>query len=733
MKFLVSWLADYVRLGDGLSYSLDDRGRHVLPSLTEAERQNAFQLGERLTAVGLAVEDYPIAMLGTDQEPLLDVDVTSNRPDAMCYVGLARELAVALDTPLRKPESTAYATEVTDGGSGSVLLEDPEGCPRYVARRIRGVKVGPSPAWLVRRLEAIGARSINNVVDATNFVLWETGQPLHAFDFATIQPAGHGEIRVRRARGGERLVTLDGKERALDAEVLVIADRARPIALAGVMGGLATEVTARTTDVLLESAHFDRRRVRIGAKRLALHTDASHRFERGVDFELCDEASRRCAALIVELAGGEIVESAIDAVASRPARVEWTLDAPKLERFAGVELADGEIERILSGLGFEPERTGPRSWHGTVPSWRAVDFEPRRTGASAGRAYPQDVYEEVLRHVGYARIPATLPTIGGIDAGLNPEHERAARARDRFAAMGFAESIHYAFQPLEWDGRWPALERKGEPLLLANPLSERYAALRRSLVPNLVAAAESNANRGASGVRLFEVGHLFPGGEAPEIEALAWVAGGDEGGKWDGISAADLFAAKGAGEALLDELGECVPEASPAEFPGIAAGTGGAWRDASGELVGWFGRVESAEVPFPLFAGEISLDRLPAKRARRAVVSPPRLPGISADLTLTHALTLPWSELERAIRAAAGECGAVELLAGFRLKERYQGAGVPEGAIATTITFDYHGGDRSLTQEEVNARHAALQAELERRYGVARAAAGSTSPEEERR
>jgi phenylalanyl-tRNA synthetase beta chain len=718
MRFSLSWLADYVRLGDGLAYEPDANGRHALGGLTEAERQNALRLGEKLTALGLAVEDYPIATFGTEQEATLDVDVTSNRPDAMCHFGLARELAVALAVPLRRPEIPLFAARGSDGASGAVVLEDGEGCPRYVARIVRGVKVGVSPAWLRRRLEAIGLRSINNVVDATNFVLWELGQPLHAFDLATIPG---GEIRVRRAKAGERLTTLDGKERVLDAEILVIADRARAIALAGIMGGRDTEVTAATTDVLLESALFERRRVRSGSKQLALHTDASHRFERGVDFDGCDEASRRCAALIVEVAGGTVEEPALDAVARGPAQVGWSLDAARLERFAGCAVADGEIERILGGLGFDPAPAGDRLWRGAVPGWRAHDFEPRRTGRDAGiEAYPQDLYEEVLRHVGFDSIPATLPSVGGIDAGTNPEHERAAAARDRLCACGFAEAIHYAFQPLDWDERYPALERQGAPLALANPLSERYAVLRRSLVPNLVAAAETNAHRGAAGVRLFEVGHLFPGArradlEPAEIEAIAWVGGGEPGTKWDAQPAFDLFALKGVADALFEELGAAAPRAEPSPLPGVVEGTGALWRDGAGALVGWFGRIDSAELPFPLFAAEVALDRLPLAQGHRPVVAPPRLPGISADLTLTHPLSLSWAEL-----AAAIDATAVDLLVGYRLKERYQGAGLPAGAVATTITFDYHGGERSLTQEEVNARHAALADGLERRFGVAR-------------
>ena len=260
MKFSYSWLASYVDLPALLSVKGE----------AEATSATAVELATELTSVGLSVEGIEILGAGTDAiDAILDVDVTGNRPDCMNHLGLAREIAVKRGTKLRPPVFSFTESLSPNGPRSSVQIDDPEGCPRFVARVIRGVKIGPSPAWLVRRLEAIGSRSINNVVDATNFCLWESGQPLHAYDLATVPG---GELHVRRARAGEKLVTLDGKERELDPEVLVIADRARAIGLAGIMGGLDTEVTGGTTDVLLEAAYFDRRRTRIGAKRLGMHT-----------------------------------------------------------------------------------------------------------------------------------------------------------------------------------------------------------------------------------------------------------------------------------------------------------------------------------------------------------------------------------------------------------------------------------------------------------------------------
>jgi phenylalanyl-tRNA synthetase beta chain len=704
MKFSYNWLATYVDL-PALASTQEETG---------AISAAAAELATQLTSVGLSVEGIEVLGAGTDAlDAVVDVEVTSNRPDCMNHLGLAREIAAKRRTPLRLPVSSFTESLSVSGPGASVRLEDPEGCPRFTLRIIRGVKIGPSPEWLVRRLEAIGSRSINNVVDATNFCLWESGQPMHAYDLATVPG---GELVVRRAKAGEKVTTLDGKERALDPEVLVIADRSRVIGLAGVMGGLDTEVTAATTDVLLESAHFDRRRIRIGAKRLGMHTDASHRFERGADFALCDEASRRCAALIAELAGGAIEGPGVDEVATRPQPVAWRLSGHELESFGGAAVGDAEIERILGGLGFAPRKTGERLWEGAVPSWREVDFEPRPDRLPSREAWRQDLFEEVWRQVGLDAIPASLPALGGVDAGKNPEHDRRDRLRDRLVGFGYAEAIHYAFGERRADSDFPRLVGEGEPIALANPLSELYAVMRRSLVPNLVAAAEFNANRGARGVRLFESGHLFPGGDTAEVEALAWVAGGSDGGLWDRRPECDLFAVKGELETLLDELG-VVAEVVAAELPGVTPGTGAELRFA-GEAIGWFGRLQCFEGPFALFAAELRLDRLPLARGRFSVEPPSRYPGIDVDFTLTHPLAVPWQELARAIDAER-----VEDLARYSLKDRYQGKGIPAGAVATTIAFHYNAPERSLTQEAVNARHLSLAASLERQFGVERAGA----------
>jgi phenylalanyl-tRNA synthetase beta chain len=719
MLFSRDWLGQYVELPD-----------------------DTAELARRLTGAGLAVEHARPSDDGSDV--LLDVEVTTNRPDCMNHFGLAREVAVLLDRPLLSPrftiEESADPAEAV-AAAAAVTVEDPAGCPRFVARVVRGVVIGDSPAWLRKRLEAIGLRSINNVVDVTNFVLWELGQPLHAYDLAKL--AG-SQIVVRRARAnggaGERLVTLDGVERVLTPEMLVIADAERPVGLAGVMGGLDSEVTAATVDILLESAHFDRRAVRQASRTLGLHTDASHRFERGADPEACLIAADRAAALLAELAGGQVLTGAIDVRSDFPPHHHGRLDLARLEAFAGVAIPAPDVERWLTGLGFAPKRvaangSGTPAWDVTVPSWRIYDIEPRpwvpassSTPPPIGEVYPADLYEEVLRLHGFDAIPAALPALGAPDAGASEGPARRQRLRDHLAACGLAEAIHFSFVDPAADAAFPSLRPAARPLRLANPISERTAVMRRSLVPSLVESARFNQRRGAAAVRLFEVATVFyeSTGDLPEQpEHLGLVCGGTVGTPWDRPAELDFFDLKGVIESLAEEFGVELG-ARPAELPGLLPGStaelfvaSGAGGDRGDRPVGYLGRVAEGE-GYPLYVAELAVDALSGSAggsaagstAARQVENPSRFPGISADVTLTHPLDVPWSEIRRAI-----EEHRPPNLVDFGLTVRYRGEGVPEGAVNTTIHFLYTARDRSLTQDEVNERQTALVGELERRFG----------------
>src|SRR6185436_4168303 len=466
MLFLTRWLADYVDLPEDVR-----------------------ELGRRLTAAGHAVEG--IEEKGDDV--LLDVEVTTNRPDCMNHLGLAREIAVLYDRPLRFPAIAPPESDERVEDAAAVEVEEEIFCPRFAARVVRGIEVKESPAWLRERLLAIGLRPISNVVDVTNYVLWEMGQPLHAYDLDRL--AGR-KLVVRLARRGERLTTLDGVDRELDEQMLVIADAERPVGLAGVMGGLDSEVTEHTRDVLLEGAHFHRRAVRIAARKLGMHTDASHRFERGADPGMCERAVSRAAQLLAEIAGGTVLRGAIDVrgpqlsgqSAGWPPR--GRLELAKLNAFAGAEIAGSDVERWLRGLGFALELMEDGVWEVTVPSWRYYDFQTRREPPHA--VYPQDLYEEVLRIYGLDNVAAALPGIEGSDGPRTPEQILRERVRDRLAACGYVEAVNFAFQSRSLDGRFPSLRPGTEPLELANPLSEAYSVLRRSMAANLVESARFN-------------------------------------------------------------------------------------------------------------------------------------------------------------------------------------------------------------------------------------------------
>ena len=693
MKFSLAWL------------------RELAPVPVEV---GASEIAQRLTGAGFHVEGIEEA----EGDTVLDVDVTTNRVDAMCHLGLARELAALFSVALRDPaaettaaagSSVAAAAVPPPADHPRIEIVAPALCRRYAGIVIRGVTVGPSPEWLQRRLLAIGSRPINNVVDVTNYVLWERGQPLHAFDLPTI---AEQHVIVREARAEEGVRTLDGEERKLTAGMLVIADPRRPIALAGVMGGQETEVGDATRDVLLESAWFDPKAVRRTAKALGMHTDASHRFERGVDPEGQLVAARRAAALIAELAGGTVVEPAIDAAGEQlPPQQEIVLSHRRLERFAGAAIPPGEVERLLDAVGFDPNRVGSgEEWRVGVPSWRRFDVLEEA-----------DLFEEVLRLHGFDRIAAALPAIAGPDAPELPAHRLRRLARHQLAAGGFVEAIQYAFYGEPEDARFAPFgaTANGEPgpaLTLSNPLSERHVRMRRSLLPGLLESASFNRRRGVPALRLFEVGHVFWKGDdgAPqETEHVALVAGGREGSPWQRAVELDLFDAKGAVEALGAALGrELVAE--PADVRGLLPGRAARVRLAGegGTAIGYLGQVDEADEGFPLFAAEIAtapfLPLPPPARVRL----PSRFPAVEVDLTFTHAVDIAWG----AIADAVEEARPRELVS-FELENRYQGQGVPAGAVNTTIHFVYQLADRSLSQDEVNARQGALAALLQERFG----------------
>ena len=463
-----------------------------------------LELRERLTMVGLAID----AVEESDGDSVLDVEVPSNRPDCLSHVGIAREVSVIDKSRVQSPKSKVPDTEGRAADSAAVEINDPDLCPRYAARLVSGVTIAPSPEWLTKRLGEIGQRPINNVADITNYVLHELGQPLHAFDLAKLTEQ---RIVVRRARAGEKLQTLDDVERTLDPEMLVIADAARPVALAGIMGGLDSEISATTTDVLIESAYFNPDSVRRTARKLGMDTEASRRFERGADCENVTKAQARCIELICEIAGGVATADTIDVYPNPLTPRSVTFRPSRVESHTSLRVELTEMLRILAALGFvqnEPATDGTLSF--VVPSWR-VDV-----------GIEEDLVEEIARHVGYDQIASGLPP-SNMAGEYQPAEMKRRDLRRAFRSLGFDEAINFSFIDAAHDEQFELLpglsslvtDSANSRVTLENPIIEDRTRMRPTLLPGLLESVRHNLNHGIRDVRLFEIGRVFASSQFP--------------------------------------------------------------------------------------------------------------------------------------------------------------------------------------------------------------------------
>ncbi len=666
---------------------------------------------ERLTMAGLAVDT--IEEEGGDH--LFEFDLTSNRPDALSHLGVARELAALVGAELVAPTADLDETGPAADGLASVEILDPDLCPRYTARLVQGVKVGPSPAWMVERLEALGMRSINNVADVTNYVLLEQGHPLHAFDYDTL---GGRKIVVRRAKQGERLVTLEKlasgeefREIELTPEMLVIADADVPVALGGIKGGKETGITETTTNVLLEAAYFLPSNVRKTARALKLDTDASHRFERGADFGATVRAIDRAAALIAEVGGGQVCDGAIDAYPSPIVRTPIPLRRSRVEGLLGMEVSFDRMVEALHALGFavEPLRDAEELL-AVAPSYR-VDV-----------SLEEDLIEEVGRVVGYEHVPSTLPPWGGAGEPLAGEPRRRS-VRAALTGLGFDEAISISFVEEELDAALASadLETGGAGVGLLNPILDNKPRMRTSLLTGLVEAFETNVKYGTRSVRLFEIGKRFlPHEHRPrERETLALlVSGGVDEADHRARREADFYDVKGAVEAVFEGLR--VPgftfERVRVEYlhRGQAAAV-----VQDGQVLGVFGRLSpelAARRKFkqPVFVAEIALDRLlelePAPVVYRRL---PRYPSVVRDLSIVVPREVGIAELESAVRGLG-----VANLVDVSLYDIFTGGQLPEGHHSVTLRATFRDDERTLTDEEVGASHTKIVDELARRFGA---------------
>jgi phenylalanyl-tRNA synthetase beta chain len=681
---------------------------------------SARELGLAEDASGLLLLDRavapgtPIAKALHLEDVLLEVNVTPNRPDALSHVGIAREVAAALGAKVRMPAPRLAEQGAPAGDAVKVRIEAPDRCARYAARVVEGVKIGPSPAWLARRLEACGVRSISNVVDATNFVLLELGHPLHAFDLDKV--AGR-EIVVRTARAGEKLVTLDGKERALSTEDLLIADRDRGSALAGVMGGGDSEISAGTTRVLLESAWFQPGGIRRTSRRHGLKTEASYRFERGADPGMVIPALDRCAALIAELAGGTVRPGVVDChpreVRAAEVRLRWHRPAELL----GVDVAREEARRILLGLGFAERASDRDGATFQVPSWRAdVSIE-------------EDLVEEIVRTRGYEAIPETLPHGASRTPAEPVEAQALARIRAALEGAGFAEAVNFSFvaarelEPFEQhvvtgDGSGRALG-----IALKNPISADLSVMRTSLVPSLLRNAAHNRRQRIEDVRLYEIASVYhphhdpkdrPSAESVEVAGV--IVGRRSPAGWATASEpADFHDGKAAVVGVLEALAVEARWEAP----------GGTWlhprhsaRLLAGEaLLGEVGelhpRVAAAfELPKGVLAFRLALDPLLSAARLVPQYRPiPRLPAVLRDLAVVVDDGATAASVEALVREEP-------LVASVTLFDVYKGAPLPAGKKNLAFAIAYRAADRTLTDAEADAAHARIVRRLGDRLGA---------------
>ncbi|MEK6302851.1 MAG: phenylalanine--tRNA ligase subunit beta [Acidobacteriota bacterium] len=660
------------------------------------------ELAERLTMVGLAVDSIEPA--GDDH--VLEFDLTSNRPDCLSHLGVAREAAIVCGTSLKRRDASLEESEPGIETVTSVEVFAPDLCPRFTARVVRGVKVGPSPKWLVDRLEAIGQRSVNNIADITNYVMFEMGQPTHAFDLNLLHER---RIVVRRPLAGETLKTLDGFTRELSADHLVICDADHAVAVAGVMGGEETEINERTTDVLIESAYFNPASIRQTARTLGLDTEASYRFARGADFNAQLRASARVAGLIVQLAGGQVLKGAIDAYPSPITREAVVLRESRVEQLTGLKVDIARAAEILRALDFEVGLVaGEKRLHATPPSFR-IDVSRE-----------EDLVEEVARHTGYDKVAVTLPAWSGEGKYL-PNERRRRSVRAALTGLGFDEAYSFSFVNGERDRLFRLNDKP--TATLANPIDSNQTEMRGSLITGLLEAVQYNFNQGSRDLKLFEIGRVFEAGKESarpdEREMLAVaISGSAVRDDWRGARAADFYDLKGAIETVLSAVNVSgfTIERARVEYlhPGQSAAL-----SREGEEFARFGRLHPRVASIykfrqPVFAGEIEFQKLLAVEAEKIRYSAlPRLPASSRDVSMLVPAAVMWGEIEKAVRGLGfSEVASVQVF------DTYKGKGMPDGFHSLAFRVTYRGFGRTLKDEEVAAMHEQVRGLMTQRFGA---------------
>ena len=659
MKILLSWLSDYIKIG-----------------------LSAEKIAEILSDLGLPCE----GIKSFDDDVVINVEITSNRGDCLSYIGIARELAAATGGKLKMPavKLDESAGNVTD--FAAVEIAEPDLCGRYTARIIEGVKVRPSPDWLKNRLKAVGLRSVNNVVDATNYAMMETGQPPHAFDYEKIN---QGKIIVRKAFAGEQIISIDGSKCQLADDMLIIADPQGPVAIAGVMGGADTEVSETTTTILLEDAYFDPLSVRKTSRKLSLPSESAFRFERTVDIEMVDWASKRTAQLITQVAGGKVAKGVIDIYPKKPAKKEVTLRLVRLSKVLGVEIPPRETVKILSRLSFQPKQKDDLI-SCTVPSWRSDIYREI------------DLIEEVARVYGYNRIP----TEQKIQIQVVPVDSRQKLAESigtYLNGCGFYETINVAFIDNSVAEMFVA-EDSGEHLSVKDVSRKSVNLLRQMLLPSLLAVLKTNLNAKNTPCRIFEIADTF----VPRTRRRKAGTLPIEKTKLAIVCDSDFPLLRGVVDGLIKSINrDTAVVFEPVEL--VWAQTG-AQIIVNSKLIGVAGIVSQAVKDKFDFkdvtpsAAELDFELLSALQSGTVKVKPvPKFPAIERDLSIIVDEQVRWADI-----AAAVNKKSPSELEDVKFVGIYRGKGIPAGKKSLTLTLRFRDQDGTLTHEAVDC----LQADI---------------------
>ena len=673
------------------------------------------KLAEDLTSVGMAVE----GVSGEGENTVFEMEIGTNRPDAMNHFGVAREASAIYDVPLKPiqpkgpaPSAAKAASSRSVSGTTEVMpfpieIEDPQGCGRFTARILRNVKINPSPSKIAHRLGLLDQRPINNAVDATNYTLWEMGKPTHVFDLDLLE----GEkIIVRRARDGETLKTLDGVERRLTSEDLVVADAKKPVGLAGTMGGFDTMITQKTRNILIESAWWDPLTVRKMSRRHGLHTDASHRFERGADFDSTLLSCDRVAELILQSGGGELAGGAIDVIARAIDQAPVVLRISEVQRILGEKLGTNEVVRILNRLGFEllPDPGEDPEFTVRIPSWR-LDVEREI-----------DLIEEIARLHGYDKFPNTLPAFSGsvIDT---PDAKKNAKLRASVLALGYNEAVSLTFishEDAEQFSDLPVIE-------LANPLSEEASLMRTSMAPGMLNMLAYNLNRGSNNVRLFEAGSVFAAEGEKAIEANRICLGASGSAVTPSVHQASrpfsFFDLKGDVETLLYAFqhNSLIYDAQTAAYfhPGRSARA-----VMDGATVAQFGQIDvtvatKRKLRQDVFLAELYLDVLLRQGLREIHYEPlPRYPAVERDFSFIFADSVIFEKIKQTVEGLR-----LSDLRSLLPAEIFRGGSIPAGKHSLLLRATFQSAERTLRDDEVAQWSAQIIKALEGLGGTLRA------------